>query len=131
MVGMSKKAGIIVICYNKITMKTIIHFLISTLAILVTAYVLPGVHVSGFVSAFVLAVILGVINTIIRPILILLTLPLTIFTLGLFALVINALLVMLASSIVPGFTIDGFLWAFVFGIVLAVVSFVLGVFEKN
>ena len=112
-------------------MKTIIHFLISTLAILVTAYVLPGVHVSGFVSAFVLAVILGVINTIIRPILILLTLPLTIFTLGLFALVINALLVMLASSIVPGFTIDGFLWAFVFGIVLAVVSFVLGALEKE
>lgn len=112
-------------------MKTIIHFLVSTLAILITAYVLPGVHVAGFISAFVLAVILGVINTILRPILILLTLPLTILTLGLFALVINALLIMLASSIVPGFTIDGFLWAFLFGIVLALVSFVLGALEKE
>ncbi|MFA6256870.1 MAG: phage holin family protein [Candidatus Paceibacterota bacterium] len=112
-------------------MKTIIHFLISTLAILITAYILPGVFVSGFWAAFVLAVILGAINTVIRPILILLTLPLTILTFGLFALVINALLVLLASYIVPGFTIVNFWWAFVFGIVLAMVNFILQTFEKK
>lgn len=111
-------------------MKTFIHFLISAVAILVTAYVLPGVQVSGFLSAFVLAIILGVINVFLRPILLILTLPLTVFTFGLFALVINALLVMLASYIVPGFVVSGFGWAFVFGIVLALVSSILRAFER-
>lgn len=110
-------------------MKTLIHFVVSTIAILITAYILPGVSVSGPLSAFVLAVVLGAINLILRPILILLTLPITILTLGLFALAINGLLVMLASYIVPGFTVDSFLWALLFGIVLAVVGWVLEVLD--
>lgn len=68
----------------------------------------------------------GLINAIIRPILILLTLPLNILTLGLFTLVINALLIMLAAAIVPGFTVQGFWWALLFGLVLAVINYVLG-----
>jgi|ERR1035437_390220 putative membrane protein len=112
-------------------MKTIIHWVVSALAILITAYLLPGVHVSGIFAALVLAVVLGAINMILRPILILLTLPLTIVTLGFFALIINALLVMLASYIVPGFTIAGFWSAFLFGIVLAIVNWILGMFEKE
>lgn len=112
-------------------MKTIIHWIISALAILVAAYLLPGVHVTGIVAALVLAIVLGFINSFIRPLLILLTLPLSIFTLGLFALILNALLILLAARIVPGFTIDGFLWAFVFGIVLAIVNSVLHSFEKK
>jgi len=112
-------------------MKTLIHFIVSTLAILVTAYILPGVHVDGIVAALVLAVVLGVINTILRPILVFLTLPLTIVTLGLFILVINGLLVMLASYIVPGFSVASFWWALLFGIVLAIVSWVLERFEKD
>ncbi|KKT25190.1 MAG: hypothetical protein UW07_C0001G0022 [Candidatus Nomurabacteria bacterium GW2011_GWF2_43_8] len=112
-------------------MKTLIHFIVSALAILVTAYILPGVHVDGIVAALVLAVVLGVINTILRPILVFLTLPLTIVTLGLFILVINGLLVMLASYIVPGFTVASFWWALLFGIVLAIVSWVLERFEKE
>ena len=110
-------------------MKTIIHFLVSTLAILITAYILPGVHVSGIVAALVLAVVLGIINTILRPILIFLTLPLTILSLGLFVLVINGLLVMLASYIVPGFTVVNFWWALLFGVVLAIVNWALEMFE--
>lgn len=106
-------------------MKTIAHFLVSTLAILITAYILPGVEISGFISAFVLAVILGIINTLLRPLLLLLTLPLTVLTLGLFALVVNAFLIMLASAIVPGFVIASFWRAFLFGIVLAIVNFFL------
>jgi len=74
---------------------------------------------------------LGAINAILRPILIFLTLPLTIMTLGLFVLVINALLVLLASYIVPGFIVDSFWSAFLFGIVLAIVSWVLQIFEKD
>ena len=112
-------------------MKTLIHFLVSAVAILITAYVLPGVHVDGILAAFILAVILGVINTFIRPVLVMLTLPLSIVTLGLFVLVINALLVMLASYIVPGFTVAGFWYAFLFGIVLAIVSYVLQMFERK
>ena len=112
-------------------MKTLIHFIVSALAILVTAYILPGVHVDGIVAALVLAVVLGVINTILRPILVFLTLPLTIVTLGLFILVINGLLIMLASYIVPGFTVASFWWALLFGIVLAIVSWVLEKFEKE
>lgn len=112
-------------------MKTLIHFIVSALAILITAYVLPGVYVDGLFAALVLAVILGVINTFIRPVLVVLTLPLSIVTLGLFVLVINALLVMLASYIVPGFAVAGFWYAFLFGIVLAIVSYVLQIFEKK
>lgn len=112
-------------------MKTIIHFVVSTIAILITAYILPGVHVSGLLAAFVLAIVLGVINLILRPILVFLTLPITIITLGLFILVINALLILLASYIVPGFTVDSFWWAFLFGIVLAIVSWVLQMFEQK
>ena len=112
-------------------MKTLIHFLISAIAILISAYLLPGVYVNGLITAFILAVILGVINTFIRPVLVVLTLPLTVVTLGLFILVINALLIMLASYIVPGFTVAGFWYAFLFGIVLAVVSYVLEMFEEK
>ena len=112
-------------------MKTIIHWVVSALAILITAYVLPGVHVDGLVTALILAVVLGVINAFLRPLLIILTLPITILTLGLFVLIINGLLVLLASYIVPGFTVDSFWWAFLFGIVLAIVSSVLHMLEKE
>jgi putative membrane protein len=102
-------------------MKIILHWLVSAVSIIIAAYVLPGVHVSGIVAALVLAVILGVINAFIRPLLIILTLPLSILTLGLFTLIINAVLVMLAARLVPGVSIDGFLWALAFGVVLALV----------
>ena len=112
-------------------MKTIIHWVVSALAILVTAYILPGVHLSGPLAALVLAVVLGAINAILRPILVILTLPITIVTLGLWVLFVNGFLVILASYIVPGFEVANFWWAFLFGIVLAVVSWVLQMFEKT
>ncbi len=112
-------------------MKIIIHWLISALAIIVTAYLLPGVHISGFLAALVLAVVLGAINAVLRPILIFLTLPITLLSLGFFVLVINALLVMLASYIVPGFAVASFWWAFIFAIVLAIVSWALQMFEQK
>jgi putative membrane protein len=112
-------------------MKTIIHWLISALAILVAAYLLPGVHVDGLLAAFVLAVVLGAINTILRPILVFLTLPLTVVSLGLFVLFINGFLVILATYIVPGFSVVNYWWAFLFGIVLAIVSYVLEIFERE
>jgi putative membrane protein len=102
-------------------MKIILHWLVSALSIAIAAYLLPGVHLSGVMAALILAVVLGIINAFIRPLLILLTLPLSILTLGLFTLVINAVLIMLAAKVVPGVSIDGFLWALAFGVVLALV----------
>lgn len=110
-------------------MKTILHFLVYAFAIMVTAYLLPGIHLSGPMAVLVVAVVLGLINTIVRPILILLTLPLSIVTLGLFVFVLNALLVLLTSHIVPGFTVDSFWWALLFGIVLTLVNWILKRFE--
>jgi putative membrane protein len=100
----------------------LVNLVVSTLAVLISAYILPGVKVDGFLTAVVVAVILGVVNMFIKPVLIFLTLPLTILTLGLFTFVINALLILLVSSIVPGFKVDGFLWALIFSLVLSVVS---------
>lgn len=112
-------------------MSFLIQWVISGAAIIITAYLLPGVAVEGFLAALVTALILGLINAIIRPILILLTLPLNILTLGLFTLVINALLIMLAATIVPGFAVQGFWWALLFGIVLAIVNFALSPLLKS
>lgn len=106
-------------------MKAILYWILSALAILITAYILPGITVSGIVAALILAVVLAVINTFIRPIIIGLTLPLSVVTLGLFALVVNTLLIMLAAAVVPGVDIANFWWALLFGIVLALVSAVI------
>lgn len=103
-------------------MKILIHWLVSGLVILVVAYILPGVVVSGFLAALAAALLLGLINAFIRPVLLLLTLPINVLTLGFFTLVINTLMVLLAASLVPGFEVAGFWSAFVFGVVLWLVN---------
>ena len=112
-------------------MQIIINWLVSTLAILATAYVLPGVAVGGVIPALIFAVVLAILNVVIRPLLLILTLPINILTLGLFTFVINALVIMLASYIVPGFVVDGFLWALAFGIILTLVMSVLNWLVKE
>lgn len=109
-------------------MNLIFSWLVSTAAILITAYVLPGVEVGGFGVALVVAVVLGMVNMFLRPLLLLLTLPVNVLTLGLFTFVINAGLVLLAARIVPGFTVAGFWWALLFSVVLTLVSAVLAAF---
>jgi putative membrane protein len=108
----------------------ITHWLVSAIAILIAAYLIPGVTVTIF-GALILAVVLGLINMFLKPILFVLTLPLTVVTLGLFSLVINALLIILASNIVPGFTVLGFWPAFWFAIVLSLVNFFFDVNRKQ
>lgn len=100
----------------------LVKIIIQTVAVLVAAYTLPGVVVADFLTALVFAVVLSIINAFIKPILVLLTLPITIVTLGLFLLVINGLLVLLVGSIVPGFQVSGILWAIIFSIVVSLVS---------
>lgn len=110
-------------------MKIITRLIVSALAIFVTAYLLPGVEVAGWQTYFILAVVLAAINFFIRPLLVLLTLPLSIMTLGLFTIVLNTLLVMLADWLVGNFAIASFWWALAFGLVLAVVNWTLKRFE--
>lgn len=103
-------------------MNIIFHWIISAVAIMIAAYILPGVSIAGIITALVLAVILGAINAFIRPVLIILTLPINIVSLGLFTLVINASLVLFASYIVPGFSVDGFWWAMLYAVVLWLIN---------
>ncbi|HYE23237.1 MAG TPA: phage holin family protein [Candidatus Paceibacterota bacterium] len=104
---------------------TIIQWLITALAIGLAAMLLPGVDVNP-IGALLLAVVLALINMFIKPIINLLTLPLNIVTLGLFSLVVNALLIMLAAMVVPGFSVDNFWWALIFAILLALISALFG-----
>ena len=91
-----------------------IRWLILTIAIIVTSYLLDGIQVSGFFSAFFAAAILGILNAFFRPFLLIITLPINILTLGFFTFVINAILLMMASGVIPGFEVAGF-WSAVFG----------------
>lgn len=108
-------------------MKILLSLLLSGVAVLISAYVIPGVTVDGLFAAIVVAVVLGIVNALIRPVLALLTLPINILTLGLFSLVLSALMVMLTDAILPGFTVNGFGAAILFAIVLALVNGALGV----
>ncbi len=109
----------------------LLNLLFSTIAVFVTASILPGIHVNNWGTALVVAVVLGLVNTFLRPILFLLTLPINILTLGLFSFVIIGLLVLLVSAIVPGFKVDGFWWAVLFALVLAVINNFLGLLIKE
>jgi putative membrane protein len=101
-------------------MNTLIRFFLSGVAVFLTAYLLPGVHVEGFWYALLVALVLALANIIVKPILIIFTIPITILTLGLFLLVINALIIMLVDSLMDGFTVDGFWWALLFSLILSV-----------
>lgn len=110
---------------------TIIHWITSALAIIVASMLVPHVSVT-LVGALILAIVLGIINLFIKPIIFILTLPINILTLGLFSLVINALLIMLAGKIVPGFAVGGFWPAFFFSIIVSLVTTLFGVgFKKE
>lgn len=103
----------------------IIYWIVITVAILVAAFVLPGIHVRSLGAALAAAAVLGLLNMFIEPILVFLTLPITILTLGLFVIVINALLLMLAGSIVSGFEIKSFWWAVAGAVIVSIVTSLL------
>ena len=112
-------------------MKLIIRLIISTIAVLVTDLLLSGVHAQDFLTGLLVAVVLGLLNTFVRPLFILLTLPVTIFTLGLFILVINAGMVLLAAKLVPGFVVESFWWALGFSLLLGMVQGFLNAIDGN
>lgn len=91
----------------------------------------PHVHIDSYSTALIFVLILGILNAIVKPIFIILTLPITILTLGLFLLVINVLMILLAGKFVSGIHIDSFLWAFIFGILLSFLSSTINSFDKE
>lgn len=111
-------------------MELLINLLISALGVFITAQLLPGVSVSSFGTAVLVAIVLGLLNAVIKPLLLILTLPLTIITLGLFTFIINAVLILIASSFVQGFHVDVLLTALLFSLVLSVINSVLSTLTK-
>lgn len=112
-------------------MAFLIKWLIFTLGIVLVTYIIPGVTVEGLFAAFVAALVLGLINAILKPIVIILTLPINILTIGLFTFVINALFVMLTAWVVPGFNVENFWWALLFGLLFSPVNFALNQIVKD
>lgn len=106
-------------------MRLIIRILLTAVAVFLIAEFLPGVSVASYVTAIIVAVVLAILNLIVKPILVILTLPVTILTLGLFLLVINAIIILLADSFVTGFGVDGFWIALIFSLLLSVFQSIL------
>lgn len=100
----------------------VLVWLLNAVALLAVAYILPGIAVASFGSALIAALVLGLINALIKPLLVLLTLPITIITLGLFLLVINALIFWFVGSILDGFKVNGFWWALLGALLFSIIS---------
>ncbi len=101
-------------------MNWIIRLLLNGLAVVLTAYLLPNVEVSDYGTALIVALILAIVNVLVKPILVILTIPITIVTLGLFLLVINAAIILFVDNLVAGFEVKGFWWALLFSLILSI-----------
>ena len=109
----------------------LIRWLLLTISIILTSYLVDGIYVASFSSALFAALVLGILNALFRPILLLITLPINILTLGLFTFVINALLLKMVSGVVAGFYVHGF-WSAVFGsLIISLVSWLLSSFVSE
>jgi putative membrane protein len=106
-------------------MKFILKTLVSALAVFFSAYILNGVYLDGFPTAILVALLIGFLNAFLRPILIILTIPITFVTFGLFLLVINAAIILLADYTLPGFSVNSFLTAVLFSIIVSIITWIL------
>jgi putative membrane protein len=115
--------------FERIGMRgVLLRWVVLTAAVLAASWLLDGIHVDGLVSAVLAAATLGLLNAFLRPLLILLTLPLNIVTLGLFTFLINALMLKIASELIPGFTVHGFWTAVIGALIIGLVSWMLNAF---
>ena len=112
-------------------MKFLAQLIVSALAVIITSFILPGVHMESAVTGIIVAAVLAVLNAVVKPLLVILTIPITLVTLGLFLLVINAGIIMLAGKIVPGFSVNGFWTAFLFSIILSLVTSVFNALSQE
>ncbi|RZJ31179.1 MAG: phage holin family protein [Flavobacterium sp.] len=106
-------------------MNLLLRILVTAVLVMVISSFMDGVHVAGFMTSVIVAIVLGLLNIFIKPIIILFTLPVTILTLGLFLLVINALIILLCTKIVGGFSVDSFVTALIFSIILSITQSVI------
>lgn len=106
-------------------MKLILRILLSALAVVILAKILPGIGVDSYFTAIIVAIVLSLLNFIVKPILVILTLPITILTLGLFLLIINAIIILLASRLIDGFAVDNLWWALLFSLLLSFLQAIL------
>jgi putative membrane protein len=109
----------------------IVRWLVNAFALWLTSLLVPGVHAEGVVATFVAALVLGILNALLRPLLLVLTLPINLVTLGLFTFVINAMMLELTAALVRGFSLDGFGSALLGALLLSVISFFLSVFVSD
>jgi putative membrane protein len=112
-------------------MKLVFRLLFSAIAVLAIAFILPGVHVDSITVALVVAAVLAFLNAFLKPVLILLTIPITLFTFGLFLLVINAILILFTDYLIDGFTVDSFFWALLFSLLLSMASSIYERLERD
>lgn len=112
-------------------MKTILKIVLTAIAVFILAHILPGVSLDGYISALIVAVVLGILRLIVRPILVLLTLPITILTLGVFLLFINAFIILLADYFVSGFAVKNIWYGILFSVLLSVFQSILYTFLKS
>jgi putative membrane protein len=112
-------------------MPFLVKVIITTFAVVIGSYIIPGVSVDSFLTAIIVAFVLGLLNAILKPILVLLTLPVTILSLGLFLLVINAFIILLTDYFVSGFHVSSFWTAIVFSIILAILNWLLSIPAKE
>ena len=103
----------------------LLHWLMASVALMMTAYIVPGFRVEGFVAALIASVVIGIVNVFVWPVLAILTLPLTVVTFGLFLLVVNGIALKIAAAVTPGFAIIGFMPAVVGSIVLTIVGWLI------
>ena len=100
-------------------MKTLVKLILTALAVILLGYLLPGASVTSFMTALIVAIVIALLRLIVKPILVVLTLPITVLTFGIFLLVINAVIILLADYFVSGFAVDGFWWALIFSLLLS------------
>lgn len=112
-------------------MKLILRILLTAVSVVILSKVLPHVFVDSYFTAVIVAIVLGLLNFIVKPVLTLLTLPITIVTLGLFLLIINALIILLADGLVDGFSVDGLWWALLFSLCLSFLQSIFFSFLKE
>jgi putative membrane protein len=105
--------------------KWLLQSILSAVAVLFTAQILPGVQVSGILDALLVALVLSFLNTFLKPVLLILTIPVTLLTFGLFLLVINAIIIVVADALLDGFNVNGFGWALLFSLILSVINALL------
>lgn len=112
-------------------MRTLVKILLNTIAVVIGSYIIPGVWVESFKDSLIVAIVLAILNALVKPVLVFITIPVTIVTFGIFLLVINAIIIMIADSLIPGFHVSGFWSALFFSFVLSIINAIFNKLEEK